>query len=362
MFQVVKMRFLFLCVIPAVLVIILRDSTANASILDYYGNFNYQDKYEKNEKDKLLMEAGCIKGHVLDNGTNVEYGSGNLLAKRACISRWYRKWMLPENNTKVYTTIKDQNVRSVDPIKGTVSIDYKLTLRWMDPAIKTNFSEQDKQNKGIVLDKSNVEWIWIPDLYIYNLSTFTSDLDTTQVQRLTILTTNELYHDNTMTNNITGNKTSVVELKLELKSTVYCNFNLSAYPMDKQMCTFRFGSASSGATFVLYDPTREFQCTNSIQYTEFGYSVLQNLDMNVVCFDAKLNSRNNTVGLNIAMHRHVKKFIMKYYLPCAIIVFVSQLSFIIPPTAIPGRVALLVTDFLTLTNLYIHQMASISSC
>ena len=38
------------------------------------------------------------------------------------------------------------------------------------------------------------------------------------------------------------------------------------------------------------------------------------------------------------------------------IVVVAQISFIIPMSAIPGRVALVVTQFLTLTNIFIHEM------
>ena len=39
------------------------------------------------------------------------------------------------------------------------------------------------------------------------------------------------------------------------------------------------------------------------------------------------------------------------------IVLVAEIGFIIPASAIPGRVALLVTQFLTLINLFIHQMS-----
>ena len=51
-------------------------------------------------------------------------------------------------------------------------------------------------------------------------------------------------------------------------------------------------------------------------------------------------------------------FLLKYYAPCAAIVLVSEIGFIIPVTVIPGRVGLLVTQFLTLINIFIHQMVS----
>ncbi len=61
------------------------------------------------------------------------------------------------------------------------------------------------------------------------------------------------------------------------------------------------------------------------------------------------------VGFDIELVRTITPFVLKYYLPCAGIVIVSQMSFLISPSSIPGRVALLVTLFLVLTNLFIRQ-------
>ena len=65
------------------------------------------------------------------------------------------------------------------------------------------------------------------------------------------------------------------------------------------------------------------------------------------------------VGFNITMKRVQQPYLLKYYLPCVAIVVVTQISFYIPPDAIPGRVALLVTQFLTLTTLFISEQVSI---
>merc|ERR1712020_734485 len=57
----------------------------------------------------------------------------------------------------------------------------------------------------------------------------------------------------------------------------------------------------------------------------------------------------------IHMSRAFQPFFMHYYAPSIAIVLVTQASFIIPPDCIPGRVALLVTQFLTLVNIFIDQ-------
>jgi hypothetical protein len=61
-------------------------------------------------------------------------------------------------------------------------------------------------------------------------------------------------------------------------------------------------------------------------------------------------------GFDIILERIAQPYMFQYYFPCAAIVIISQISFIIPLSAIPGRVGLVVTQFLTLTNIFIYQM------
>ena len=70
------------------------------------------------------------------------------------------------------------------------------------------------------------------------------------------------------------------------------------------------------------------------------------------------DTKENGVGFHIQMTRLLSPFMMKYYIPSIAIVIVSEIGFMVPLTAIPGRVALLVTQFLTLVNLFIYQMVS----
>ena len=46
------------------------------------------------------------------------------------------------------------------------------------------------------------------------------------------------------------------------------------------------------------------------------------------------------------------RYLYIYYLPSGLFVVVSWVSFLIPPEVVPGRMALLVTLFLVLTNIF----------
>ena len=57
-------------------------------------------------------------------------------------------------------------------------------------------------------------------------------------------------------------------------------------------------------------------------------------------------------GIEISFKRHKFKYIYVYYLPSGLFVVVSWVSFLIPPEVIPGRMAMLITLFLVLINIF----------
>ena len=145
-----------------------------------------------------------------------------------------------------------------------------------------------------------------------------------------------------------------IEMRYEIKTTVFCKFDHSKYPMDDQTCDIRYGSGSSSAIFVLSSEQKDSQ--NLHHRTRINQAA--DFKVSISFFDMETSHGNNTVGMKIAMDRIIFSFILKYYVPCMAIVLVSIIGFVIPATAIPGRVALLVTQFLTLINLFIYQMVS----
>ena len=98
---------------------------------------------------------------------------------------------------------------------------------------------------------------------------------------------------------------------------------------------------------LLYDPTNQ-SLHSTKRYKAQGFYV-------TISFD----NENNGIGFGIELKRIVLPYTLQYYLPCGCIVMVSFISFIVPLSALPGRVGLMVTQFLTLTNIFIHQMVSI---
>ena len=307
------------------------------------------------------------------NENNVLFEPGNLLEEHACTLYGYNPSHAPvfpsdAAKTLVNGKISQEKVREVDDLKQTVTMDITFALFWIDLQIKTNFSKQNKQDGGIEIGSRKSNDIWKPNVYVYNTSDYNSFTDSTQTTELMLLS--HLY----------ANNFTVVMWRIEAKMTVYCDFDLSAYPMDTQMCELRIGSRSSTVSFIQMDNdgkhgenilsprfARDIKIYNAVG---FDFAV-QNFEQNVTVASNETsdtgepwyfrNTTKSTVGIQIKMKRSIHPFIMKYYFPCIAIVVVSHIGYMVPLTAMPARVALLVTQLLTLTNLFIHEMVRVIS-
>ena len=119
--------------------------------------------------------------------------------------------------------------------------------------------------------------------------------------------------------------------------------------MDTQFCEFTIDAA--------------YPQTNVVRVIfELGLFGVTNNNFNLDDFAINVTFKNETgqTGINsiIKLERQVLPFIIRYYLPCIAIITVSLMNFLISVDSIPARTALLVTQFLTLTNILIAQQVS----
>jgi hypothetical protein len=141
------------------------------------------------------------------------------------------------------------------------------------------------------------------------------------------------------------------------KATILCNFDFSFFPFDTQTCEFIQFRAWESMNLTLLTHHKE-----SWDHVAEGFNVaiipkgtfLDDDDGETVL------DKGVEFGFEIVLTRIVQDYLYKYYFPCFAIVVVSQISFIIPLSAIPGRVSLVVTQFLTLTNVFIYSLVNIS--
>ena len=138
-----------------------------------------------------------------------------------------------------------------------------------------------------------------------------------------------------------------------------------SYPMDTQKCRFSLGSSDldthRNVAFRLW-----MEGTPCLKYSdsrEIGHA-LQDFGVETSCYSTYGSNRTlrsltsnekDWVAFDITLKRTLRPFLMKYYIPSAAIVISSQISFIVPMTAIPGRTALIATLFLAQINMFTTQ-------
>ena len=68
--------------------------------------------------------------------------------------------------------------------------------------------------------------------------------------------------------------------------------------------------------------------------------------------NSELLNTNLTAGVEMKLKRNMMKYLYIYYLPSGLFVVVSWVGFLIPPEVVPGRMAMLITLFLVLINIF----------
>ena len=309
--------------------------------------------YEQNNTTKKMVEdVGC----PFD-------GNDQLLSRDACLLPNYDNNRMPDDpsgKARINITLLNALVLEIDEKKNRITLKLSQFLKWFDPHIKLRESAIPDEIGVVWLPRKNIDKIWHPDSEIYteNLEEWTALHEPNVYSKLVILANTPLNHAKYSKEKpgsnikkksgnhnyiMSGNKTQLGALKA-WKPTIRCVFDFSSYPFDIQHCSFiQFGDHglqlylnSGGNRIEWKQETDGFQ----IEIVDVG------------------SLGNGSIGFNLILRRIVEPFIYRYYLPCIAIVIVSLVSFLIPLSAIPGRVGLVVTQFLTLTNIFIHQIVS----
>ena len=254
----------------------------------------------------------------------------------------------------IYTSIEDYELREINEKENVVTLDMSLRLMWMDIGIFTfspkYFTEHNRveEQEGYEVSNEAVKAIWKPELYVHHVSDYKAFKDSLQIVGVRIKRANHFDGDHC----IVG---PMVIYEIEVKVSFYCKFDLSNYPMDKSHCKFRFGGKGLTTAFKLDQTGFMSQNHKNIQFMDIMFNISSSED------DPGIETKRS-LGLDISMQRTLGPYVLKYYIPCITIVIISQISFVIPLDALPGRVCLLVTQFLTLTSLFIQQMVSELLC
>ena len=229
------------------------------------------------------------------------------------------------------------DVKEVNDKEQTVRLSMYFNVRWLEPRIVINESAEDwNDTKYGLPDSVNVapqilKSFWNPDIELYGMEEFSSHSILKAMSSLSV------------------KKNQYVEYESRVAIKISCQMNFERYPLDTQECPFRIGS--------YYSSIETVNCTEKYAYNKTQQRSLQySIDIDSLPEKYRVLVQNRkrfaVCGINILLNRTKKQTFFQVYLTSMMFVAVSWVSFLIKPDIVPGRMALLVTLFLVLINVF----------
>jgi len=223
--------------------------------------------------------------------------------------------------------------------------DYSITfglyfsVEWLEPRLNLSKDLWSEGNRTTEMElvPVNLELIknlWLPNIFIYNLKSFKTIDVLSKLAGLWIDSKKRIYY---------SQATHI---------TFICPMVFDSFPLDTQQCKFQVGSYSYDMTRMVFDVSTLGYIQNT-QSIILDYDIeIKELNKNDQIFEAGALGNFSLAGFEMNLSRHVMSYIITYYLPSGLFVLVSWISFLIPPDIVPGRMALLITLFLVLVNIF----------
>ena len=285
----------------------------------------------------------------------------NQILKNICISKDYQVDNEPigKDLKPVFIRFRKTKVTNVDNHKKTITIEIDAISIWEDNRIKASFTQHINliTLPSITVKEPPIVWTPFTAMYIWDLIKRDYVLDPVMIKIIGVRSSEST--NNYYSINIFSPNTSLVWSNINWRITLSCSFNFSFFPFDQNFCPFKMGLRNMKV--VLHENLVPGLEQNNVQYNGEGFNITtRNLKITTKCDPILENDCWTSFGYKIELKRQPAKYLFQYYIPCITIVVASTLSFIVPPSAAPGRIALVVTQFLTLTNIFIYHVVSIT--
>merc|ERR1712013_564315 len=207
----------------------------------------------------------------------------------------------------------------------------------------TEWSEERTGPKDQVNESpETLKYIWYPELEIYGLETFDRQRVLKEMSGVRV------------------RKNKTINYELNVHITISCQMNFDDYPLDAHTCQFQVGSYYDTQDTVtckahtIYDQDRQRSLQHFLEIEDLP-ECFHTVDIPSGIYSA--------CGFQVKLQRKQMQYVVQVYLPSFMFVVTSWVSFLIKPEVVPGRMALLVTLFLVLINIFnsVREQAPISS-
>ena len=287
--------------------------------------------------------------NVTDAGNKNGFRCSEKNELSACLPKSYSKFELPikggVNKMKIHIDIIE--VLRINDKDYSITFACYFNVAWLDKRIYLGPDFGIEQvgpgvnttGRDDVAESMNLEFVkslWLPNIFIYNLKTYKVIDVLSKLAGLWLYANGQVLY---------SQATHI---------TFICPMRFDKFPLDTQVCKFQVGSYSYEDRIMTFETTNAgYSASKGGNSIALDYAITINglSDADKVFIGGDLGNFS-LAGFEMVLQRYVSTYIITYYLPSGLFVIVSWISFLIPMDVIPGRMALLVTLFLVLVNIF----------
>lgn len=223
------------------------------------------------------------------------------------------------------------------------SLQMRFQLRYRDPRLEfakvaTNITD------AIIGEEDLKKYLWIPHIFFVN----EKSANILGAQNNDILTS--VHSDGT------------VIISSRIKLILYCSMNFRKFPFDRQRCKSTIGSWMLNASDVILHWEANSPITMGLDKILTEFSLVDTiLEENVILSNSPGLQYGDFVGnysaliFRIVLDRQTGYYLLDYYFPSMIIIFISWVSFWLQADQTAPRTLLGVTSMLTFITLSASQ-------
>ncbi|XP_055354042.1 gamma-aminobutyric acid receptor subunit beta-3-like [Paramacrobiotus metropolitanus] len=231
--------------------------------------------------------------------------------------------------TKVTISIDIMFISSIDVQAMDLTIDFYLNQRWRDARLA--YSESRSKRKIVLRTVEQIKRVWTPDTYMVNAKSAN-------------------FHDVTTPNRLVYiDHNGDVMYSARITAKLACEMHFAMYPVDTQVCTLHLASYAYPMIYLEY----HWRENGSVEYT--GTTDLNQFTLANKYTDNKPDKYPDglypALQVKFRFQRNFGHHLIQTYLPTVLIVTISWVSFFLEAGAVPARVSLGITTFLTMITL-----------
>jgi len=239
-------------------------------------------------------------------------------------------------------------ISNINDKSQTLSFAMYFAVSWLEPRLMINDSapewsvEKTGPKDQVNESPENLKHLWYPELEVYGLETFGRQRVLKEMSGVRVM------------------KNKTINYELGVRVTISCKMMFDDYPLDAHKCQFQVGS--------YYDTIETVICSSKFIYNAKRQRSLQHyIEIEPLPEKYKVvdlpSGHYAACGFQVSLQRKQMQYQIQVYLPSFMFVVTSWVSFLIKPEVVPGRMALLVTLFLVLINIFnsVREQAPISS-